>query len=41
MRREAARSRQKSALPAAPTVRLLLQDVAEGIRVLQTRDGSI
>jgi hypothetical protein len=39
MRREAARSRQKSALPAAPTVRLLLQDVAEGIRVLQTRDG--
>ena len=27
------------ALPPAPTVRLLLQDVAEGIRVLQTRDG--
>jgi len=39
MRREAARSRHKSALPPAPTVRLLLQDVAEGIRVLQTRDG--
>ena len=39
MRREATRSRQKSALPPAPTVRLLLQDIAEGIRVLQTRDG--
>ena len=39
MRREATRSRQKTALPPAPTVRLLLQDVAEGIRVLQTRDG--
>jgi hypothetical protein len=26
-------------LPPAPTVRLLLQDIAEGIRVLQTRDG--
>jgi hypothetical protein len=39
MRREAARSRHKSALPPAPTVRLLLQDIAEGIRVLQTRDG--
>jgi hypothetical protein len=39
MRREATRSRQKPALPPAPTVRLLLQDVAEGIRVLQTRDG--
>jgi hypothetical protein len=39
MRRETTRSRQKSALPAAPTVRLLLQDIAEGIRVLQTRDG--
>jgi hypothetical protein len=36
--REAARSRQKAA-PPSPTVRLLLQDVAEGIRVLQTRDG--
>jgi hypothetical protein len=35
--REAARSRQKPA--PSPTVRLLLQDVAEGIRVLQTRDG--
>lgn len=39
MRREAARSRPKSALPPAPTVRLLMQDIAEGIRVLQTRDG--
>jgi len=39
MRREAARTRQKAALPPAPTVRLLLQDIAEGIRVLQTRDG--
>jgi hypothetical protein len=39
MRREATRSRQKPALPPAPTVRLLLQDIAEGIRVLQTRDG--
>jgi hypothetical protein len=39
MRRDAPRSRPKSALPPAPTVRLLLQDVAEGIRVLQTRDG--
>jgi hypothetical protein len=39
MRRDATRSRPKSALPAAPTVRLLLQDIAEGIRVLQTRDG--
>jgi hypothetical protein len=39
--REVARSRQrqKAALPPAPTVRLLLQDIAEGIRVLQTRDG--
>jgi len=37
VRRETARSRQK--MPPAPTVRLLLQDVAEGIRVLQTRDG--
>src|SRR5262245_21879304 len=39
MRRESTRSRPKSALPPAPTVRLLLQDIAEGIRVLQTRDG--
>jgi|SRR5690242_3243883 hypothetical protein len=39
VRREAARSRHKAALVPAPTVRLLLQDVAEGIRVLQTRDG--
>jgi len=39
MRREAARSRPKAALPPAPTVRLLLQDIAEGIRVLQSRDG--
>lgn len=37
MPREAARSRQKAA--PDPTVRLLLQDVADGIRVLQTRDG--
>ncbi len=35
--RETTRSRQK-AVPVM-TVRLLLQDVAEGIRVLQTRDG--
>ncbi|HXU02835.1 MAG TPA: hypothetical protein VN903_17840 [Polyangia bacterium] len=39
MRREAAKTRQKAALPPAPTVRHLLQDIAEGIRVLQTRDG--
>jgi hypothetical protein len=39
VRREAARSRHKAALVPAPTVRLLLQDIAEGIRVLQTRDG--
>ena len=42
MRREATRSRpkaHKAALPPPPTVRSLLQDVAEGIRVLQTRDG--
>src|SRR4029079_11433308 len=39
MRREPARARQKPGLPPAPTVRLLLQDIAEGIRVLQTRDG--
>jgi hypothetical protein len=35
--RETTRPRQK-AVPVM-TVRLLLQDVAEGIRVLQTRDG--
>ena len=39
MRREAAKSRAKLALPPTPTVRLLLQDIADGIRVLQTRDG--
>src|SRR5262249_33837933 len=40
VRREGTRSRQKAtALPAPPTVRMLLQDIAEGIRVLQTRDG--
>ena len=39
VRREPARSRQKPALPPPPTVRLLLQDIADGIRVLQTRDG--
>jgi hypothetical protein len=39
VRREASRSRQKAALPPPPTVKLLLQDIAEGIRVLQTRDG--
>ena len=33
-----ARTRQPKTSPQ-PTVRLLLQDVAEGIRVLQTRDG--
>jgi hypothetical protein len=37
LRREAARTRQKP-VPGT-TVRLLLQDIAEGIRVLQTRDG--
>jgi hypothetical protein len=35
--RETPRSRQR-AVPVM-TVRLLLQDVADGIRVLQTRDG--
>jgi len=39
MRRQAARSPHKTMLPSPPTVRSLLQDVAEGIRVLQTRDG--
>jgi hypothetical protein len=33
-----AKTRQPKTSPQ-PTVRLLLQDVAEGIRVLQTRDG--
>jgi hypothetical protein len=41
VRRETSRSRSRQKAPAAsvPTVRLLLQDVADGIRVLQTRDG--
>ena len=39
MRREPSRARQKPGVPPQPTVRLLLQDIAEGIRVLQTRDG--
>src|SRR6187549_4299400 len=39
MRREPSRARQKPGMPPAPTVRSLLQDIAEGIRVLQTRDG--
>ena len=41
LRREAARARtrQRSNYPTQPTVRLLLQDIADGIRVLQTRDG--
>lgn len=41
LRRETtrARARQRTAHPAPPTVRLLLHDIAEGIRVLQTRDG--
>jgi hypothetical protein len=34
-----ARNRRKAAAPQLPTVRHLLKDVAEGIRVLQTRDG--
>ena len=34
-----ARTRRKSAAVQMPTVRHLLKDVAEGIRVLQTRDG--
>src|SRR4051812_11265590 len=37
LRREAPRTRRKSA--KLPTVRLLLDDIAAGIRVLQTRDG--
>jgi hypothetical protein len=41
LRREAARARtrQRANHPPPPTVRMLLQDIAEGIRVLQTRDG--
>jgi hypothetical protein len=39
VRRETTRSRHKAAIPTPPTVRMLLQDIAEGIRVLQTRDG--
>jgi hypothetical protein len=40
LRREAARARTRQRTNATqPTVRLLLQDIAEGIRVLQTRDG--
>ena len=37
LRRETSRPKQKTA--EVPTARQLLQDVAEGIRVLQTRDG--
>lgn len=37
LRREAPRTRRKSG--KLPTIRLLLDDVAAGIRVLQTRDG--
>jgi hypothetical protein len=37
--RETTRSRSKTKAVPVMTVRLLLQDVAEGIRVLQTRDG--
>ena len=40
LRREAARARTRQrTYTTQPTVRLLLQDIAEGIRVLQTRDG--
>jgi len=41
LRREPARARtrQRTTYPTQPTVRMLLQDIAEGIRVLQTRDG--
>jgi hypothetical protein len=38
LRREAARTRRASSAKL-PTVRLLLEDIAAGIRVLQTRDG--
>jgi hypothetical protein len=34
-----ARNRRKASAGQLPTVRHLLKDVAEGIRVLQTRDG--
>ena len=38
--RQPARARGREAShPTQPTVRMLLQDIAEGIRVLQTRDG--
>jgi hypothetical protein len=39
VRREPSRARSKAAAAPAPTVRSLLHDVAEGIRVLQSRDG--
>jgi hypothetical protein len=40
LRRDTSRPRSKaSPAPSLPTVRSLLRDVAEGIRVLQTRDG--
>jgi hypothetical protein len=39
VRRDPSRARSKAAAAPAPTVRDLLHDVAEGIRVLQTRDG--
>ena len=39
MRRDATRSRQKAAASSPPTVRSLLQDIAEGIRMFRTRDG--
>jgi hypothetical protein len=39
VRRDTSRARSKAPAVAAPTVRGLLHDVAEGIRVLQTRDG--
>jgi hypothetical protein len=40
LRRDTSRPRSKaSPAPSLPTVRALLRDVAEGIRVLQTRDG--
>lgn len=40
LRRDTSRARSKAApAPSLPTVRSLLRDVAEGIRVLQTRDG--
>ena len=39
VRRDTSRTRSKASAAPAPTVRSLLHDVAEGIRVLQTRDG--